>query len=166
MTSRCFCKKNGDGFSLPELLVVVAVIGVLFTVVGVMIRPEELRSKARDATRVVDMGVLHQAIKEYQIDNDFPPDVDDTTRASNVSTGGDFEDADGTGWIQVRLSDYLTKIPVDPLNSGDYVYRYRKSGKQYELEAQLEGEIDKMDNDYDGGDDDGKYELGTDLSLL
>lgn len=158
--------KSGAGFSLPEILIAVTLAVILFSSTLYMLRPEEFRMKGRDARRLSDLGFLKQAIVEYHLDTGDYPDMDGIIRKSDESFGGEFQSTDGTGWIPVNLSQYLTKLYSDPLNSGDFVYRYKKSGEDYEIDAKMEEDTGKMLNSYDGGDDNDRYEVGTDLTLL
>ncbi len=53
------------GFTLVELLVVVALVAVLAVVVVLTLNPPELLRQARDAARVSDIGTLNKAISLY-----------------------------------------------------------------------------------------------------
>ncbi|HUC31405.1 MAG TPA: LamG-like jellyroll fold domain-containing protein [Candidatus Paceibacterota bacterium] len=56
------------GFTLVELLVVIAIIAILAVVVILTINPTELLRQGRDATRVSDMSTLNKAISLYYQD--------------------------------------------------------------------------------------------------
>lgn len=90
----------------------------------------------------------------------------------------------GNGWIPVDLgslagSSPISNLPVDPLNSmntasvtiNDYVYRYACgiNPTSFEINARLESMTYTSDDNMhlnDGGDNDGLYEIGTNLRIL
>lgn len=115
---------NNKGFTLIELLVVIAIIGMLASVVLASLN--SARSKARDASRLSDMKQLQLALEMYYDDNNRYP-----TQTWAHSAGS------GTGtWstLQTELAPYLTVLPKDPQNTGDfgyngsYVYSYYSYG--------------------------------------
>ncbi len=128
--------------------------------------PAAQKRRARDVKRVADLRSLSRAIEEYRINTGSYPDSDNTTRTSNVlptGNGGPYESVT-QGWIDSSFSSYIQKIPVDPKNTGIYVYTYRKSGSNYELNAVLEATEISMTSD--GGNSNSKYEVGTSLTLM
>lgn len=60
---------NQKGFTLVELLVVLAIIAILVAVIFVALNPAERFAQARDAVRQNDVGEILSAIKLYQVDN-------------------------------------------------------------------------------------------------
>lgn len=154
------------GFTLVEMVVVVSMISLLSGLLVILINPVEMRRKARDVVRLVDLNNLLQAIESYNTDNGLPPDRDDTPRRSDQPVVAGFAPqlADGRGWLGVDLSGTLAKLPTDPLNVWPYVYRYKRVVRRFEIDAVMEGYPDLMRGD--GGNDDGRYELGTDLTIL
>ena len=79
---------------------------------------------------------------------------------------------DSTGWIPVNFSTLrggspISNLPLDPTNSGDYAYWYKcnSSDKTFEVSTVLESSeyLDKMTTD--GGNETGRYEIGSKLSL-
>lgn len=126
-----------------------------------------MRKRSRDVVRLSDTSSLMQAIERYNLENGSLPDVADITRQSDLAVGGGHpSQADGTGWIGLDLTAHIPALPVDFVNAGEYVYRYRHDGVRYELDAKLEYHLDLMISQKDGGDDDLRYEMGTDLTLL
>ncbi|MBI2473231.1 type II secretion system protein [Candidatus Uhrbacteria bacterium] len=57
------------GFTLVELLIVIAIIGVLVAVIFVALDPATRLAQARDAVRQNDVGEILSAIKLYQVDH-------------------------------------------------------------------------------------------------
>lgn len=63
-------KKWGtDGFTVIELLIVIAIIGVLLAIIFVALDPSARFGQARDAVREHDTQTIVTAIKNYQADN-------------------------------------------------------------------------------------------------
>jgi len=54
------------GFTLVELLIVIAILAILAAGVVVVINPGELLAQARDSTRLRDFRSLNQAIALFQ----------------------------------------------------------------------------------------------------
>lgn len=159
-------KQNSLGVTLVELVAVIGIIGVLILAVLIIVNPMEILARGRDERRFTDMSVLDRAVNEYKIDAKSFPDVADTTRISTTLPSGNSGPlVDPTdGWIDVNLSQYVTKLPVDPINDDTYRYFYRHTQYSYELNAVLEYYVDEMVSD--NGDDDSVYELGNDLTIL
>lgn len=95
--------KNTKGLSLIELLVVVAVLGLLIVTLLIVLKPQLLKS--RNARQKSDINKIKIAVEEYEKDNDcYPPPelvVCDP----------------GTGLIP-----YLSKIPCNFVTGGSYYY--------------------------------------------
>jgi len=115
--------KPKPGFTLLEVLVVVAILGILAALVvpRIMDRPDEAKRFAAKA----DVGALVQALKLYRLDNGFYPSTDQglqalVTRPTTQPTP--------SNWKQ---GGYLERLPQDPWG-GDYQY----------LSPGVHGEID------------------------
>lgn len=157
---------NLRGFTLVEMAVTVTIISLLVTASVILISPVQMRRKGHDVARLVDLNSLLQAIENYTVDHDVPPDQESVLRLSNqaVTPSQAPQLSDGRGWLGVDLSGILAKLPTDPLNVFPYIYRYKRVGKKFELNAVMEAYTDLMTED--GGNDNGQYEVGTDLELL
>jgi len=105
------------GFTLIELLVVIAIIGLLSTIVLVSLNTA--RAKARDVRRLSDMYQILIALEMYYDDNNEYPEEN----SSNGSWEHSFED--GGDFIDfLKDHDYMSKVPVDPINGGGKHYSY------------------------------------------
>ena len=94
--------KSGRGFTLVELLVVVAIIGLLVTMV--LINIQNSKQKARDVRRVSDINNIATALALYHNDNNaYPIYTGNLTGSDAVSTA-------------LRNAQLISSVPLDPLN--------------------------------------------------
>lgn len=99
-------QKKNKGFTLIELLVVIAIIGILSSVVLASLNTA--RQKSRDAKRIADIKQIQLALELYFDANRAYP-------ASQLALAT----------LETGLAPtYIPAIPVDPLNTGSYVYQY------------------------------------------
>lgn len=175
-------KKTARGFTLVELLVVIAIIAILAAVVVLIVNPVEMTRRSRDAARMTDLANLQQAIniaaqENSTIENFLCAGVAPPC-SGRSDTGG--RSNDGTGWVKVNLATQSVKVPtlpVDPKNvdeapadDGKFYYTYNSDGVDWEINAILESvqyggdETTGKDAD-DGGDNTTKYEVGSKLTL-
>lgn len=115
-----FSKK---GFTLIEILIVVAIIGILASVVVVGLGPAQ--RKGRDSRRLSDLRQVQTALELYYGKNGAYPNasIGDWAAFSAVLTGA------GIGTSQ---------IPNDPAKGKNYVYLTDANGTTYVLGAELE----------------------------
>lgn len=120
------------GFTLLEILLVVAAIGILAGIVIVAINPAEQLGKTRNAQRQADVRTISDAIAQYYLDEgSYPTTFETGTTCGNASEQEICKT--GASPCQTSLSEltnsdkYLTSIPADPLaqstGSGYYVVR-------------------------------------------
>lgn len=165
-----------QGFTLVELLVVIAIIAILAAVVVLIINPLELTRRGRDAARLTDLANLQNAINVAvqeatqsgavavlcKVDGAYP------CTGKSTATGG--RASDGTGWVKTDLSAQksvsVPTLPIDPLNDLANHYVYCADGDAWEINAVLESDQQKKKMKDDGGEDDNKYEVGSNLKLV
>lgn len=156
------------GLTLVELIVVIAILVMLMVSAVFILRPDQKRKKAQDEKRLSDISMLERAINEYLVDNGNYPDEANVTRISTtLPPGSPGSLASSTaGWINQDLSRYVARLPLDPINDGNYYYSYRHTVNAYELNARLEYLTEYAVNSYDGGNDDALFEAGNNLTIL
>ncbi|MGZ8154829.1 MAG: type II secretion system major pseudopilin GspG [Burkholderiales bacterium] len=115
--------RTNAGFTLIELMVVVAILGILAALVvpKIMSRPDEARAVAAKQ----DIATLAQALKLYRLDNKRYPTTEQGLQAlvTKPTTAPIPENWKGGGYIE--------KLPLDPWSKP---YQYLNPG--------LHGEID------------------------
>ena len=130
--------KNKRSFTLIELLMVIAIIGIIATFITVSVRSAQ--SRARDAKRVSDLEALNTAIQMYYRETGRYPDLpllcgtngingvssDQVTRwaTGHCLTRTDYIADYDTNNINVFVPKYIPKLPVDP---GPQVYQDGKA---------------------------------------
>lgn len=163
------------GFTLVELLIVIAILAILAVIVGVVINPLELRNRGNDAARLSDMANLQQAIIiAAQEATKSGSDILCVGGAcTGLSTDASARVSDGTGWVKVDLSAQksvsMPTLPVDPVNNATYHYVYMADANGWEINSKLESEQQVVQNkrmENDGGDNDSWYEIGSNLKLI
>lgn len=106
--------KTKRGFTLIEILLVVAAIAILAGIVILAINPNKQLGDTRNAQRRVDVNTILNAVYQYTIDNKGTIPATITTSSSEIcKTGGTC-----TGLIDLSVltasEKYLTSIPIDP----------------------------------------------------
>lgn len=113
-------KHSVRGFTLLEILLVVAAISILAGIVIVAINPVKQLADIRNAQRKVDVNTILNAIKQYQIDNkgalpglssspNITPETTEMCKTGTTSCSGLINTSDLT-----TSSKYLVAMPVDP----------------------------------------------------
>ncbi len=112
------------GFTLIELIIVIAIIGIL-SVMG-LIQIGDANESARDARRIGDLSQMRAALALYFFDNDhYPP----TVGGSPLGTGPDLstDGIDGSVFSDTNnplVPDYLSMSVEDPISNANYYYYY------------------------------------------
>lgn len=163
--------RSARGFTLVELLIVVALIGILAGIALTVLNPVFFHKKARDARRIEDLTILYKAITIALSDGEVYLTPTDACTACDSASGS--AEANGTGWVvytiptgKTGLSNYVPYLPRDPVNNGQNVYTYASDGNRFELNAVLELEENYVKMTTDNGSDPNVFEIGTLLNIL
>lgn len=124
--------KNQKGFTLIEILVVVAIVGMLASFILTALGAA--RSKGRDAKRKGDMVQLQTALELYLNTYGSYPSTGGNWWGITVS-GGSHDVTGSNGYIPNLAPEFINKLPVDPIvNASGYSgYVYRSDGQNYKL---------------------------------
>jgi type II secretion system protein G len=109
-------KKTTRGFTIVELLVVIVVIAILAAIT--IVAYNGIQTRARDTQRIQDIKTIAKALELYKIQNgSYPTAVGSTGQGGwEIST----PTTSNSDFLAVlRTSGTISKVPVDPVNSGD-----------------------------------------------
>jgi prepilin-type N-terminal cleavage/methylation domain-containing protein len=183
---------QSKGFTLLELLIVIAILAVLATVAVLVINPVEYLRQARDSQRINDLAALKGALDLYTSATTtvslgaclttagsaarctFAGGTSPFLSPNNGNCGVNNTTGVGGGitdWVDVNFASLtggspLPKLPLDPTNSTTYFYAYACSNTSntYELDAKLESAKYGPMAASDGGNH-AFYEIGSSLAF-
>jgi type IV pilus assembly protein PilA len=128
--------QNQKGFTLIEILLVVAAIAILAGIVIVAINPAKQLGDTRNASRNSAVNSILNAVTQYSIDNNgiFPPSITATSTeicSSAVATSS------CTGLVDLSVltlnGKYITAIPEEPQktnpNGAGYMISKNSAGR-------------------------------------
>jgi len=119
------------GFTLIEILLVIALLAILLSIVIIAINPGRQFSQANNSQRRSDINAIMNAISQYQNDNrgSLPSSITATT-TKIIGTSGCSSTCAGTTTVacidlaSTLVPTYLVSIPRDPLQSSNANTRY------------------------------------------
>ncbi len=111
-----FVKKNKNrGFTLLELLIVIAIIAILSVALVLVLNPAETLRKSRDAQRISDLSTLKTALGIYLTSNVTPTLGDAGSNATCSLTPGDPRGIAGAYkiWYSTPSTTAITDVTLD-----------------------------------------------------
>lgn len=122
--------KRKEGFTLIEILLVIALIAILAAIVIVAVNPARQLGQAQDAQRQSDVKTILDAVGQYTIDNSGTLPSGIPTGATCETNGQDICKADASCEgvsLDVLLTNrtYLTALPEDPTAATSDTTGYR-----------------------------------------
>ena len=115
-------------FTIIELLIVMAIIGILATTMVLILNPETMLARARDSQRDTDINSIVMLIRQYASDHSGTlPDTDGDPDTSNFPTSltcigtspACFDLASAGDDDEAIIPDYTAAIPKDPKTGVD-----------------------------------------------
>lgn len=183
-----------NSYTLVELLVTVAILGVLAATVVIILNPSQLLAESRDSKRISELAILNKAVSIYIADDNHAlgsanivyvsvPDATSTCASLalpalptgwsyHCATTSTLRNVNGTGWIPINFNLVshglpISVLPTDPVNSassGEY-YTYATNGSSHELTAYFESDKYQTQAASSGNIDPTTYATGNNLSL-
>jgi type II secretion system protein G len=136
-----FVRSRFDGFTLMELMLVIAIMGILSAIgIGAY---TQATLKSRDTERKSDLNQIAKAVEIFNNDIGRYPNVSSGVMICPQASGSDA--ACGTqiyAFLGVEESLYLDKVPTDPVPTRKYVYVPSSDLNSFSLFAALENDQD------------------------
>lgn len=143
--------KKSKGFTLVELLIAIAVVGILATVLIVAVNPAKQLQKSRDTGRKAALKTLQTALEQYYQDNGNYP-VSATNPCVSSYTTGCWMTTNSTpsnNLLGPYAASYIKAMPSDPSQNGSncangggshriLAYSSPAGGASYIISARLE----------------------------
>lgn len=131
ITSRSMKSRNLKGFTLLEVLLVVAIIAILAGIVILALNPAKQLADARNAQRWSDVNTILNAVYQYSIDNNGNIPATITTTPTEICKTG-ASSCEGLVDLSVLTTNekYLVSIPIDPngtCNANGVCYEINKT---------------------------------------
>ncbi len=125
-----------NGFTLIELIIVIAVLGVLFTALLTTVNPLEQFKKSRDTQRKSSIGQIQRALESYYQDHGQYPASDNSYRIVSIVNSITTTLSWGDTW-----QPYMDVLPTDPKSPARkfaYYSPVASKGQSYYLFVSLE----------------------------
>jgi type IV pilus assembly protein PilA len=136
-------QSESKGFTLIEILLVVAAISILAGIVIIAVNPNKQLGDTRNAQRRSDVNTILSAVYQYYIDTGILPSSITTTQTEICKTG---TTCSGLVDLSVLTTDekYLVSMPFDPNGSS-------ANGAGYEIYKSANGRVTVVAPDAEQG---------------
>jgi len=111
------------GFTLLEMLLVIAIIAILVGIVIIAINPGRQLAQARNAQRASDLRALNSAVQQYYIDNRDWPNALLTSSLQDICLEEDVTAQNDCISLNALVPDYLSALPRDPFSTNTTGYQ-------------------------------------------
>jgi prepilin-type N-terminal cleavage/methylation domain-containing protein len=99
---------DARGFTIPELLVVIAVFGVLLGIGTLLLRPVSYANQNNDAERRLGLAILAQSLQDYRkVNSNWPAEIPSTDTPMGSQSGG-------YNICPELVPAFLKDLPYDP----------------------------------------------------
>jgi prepilin-type N-terminal cleavage/methylation domain-containing protein len=126
--------KQRSGFTLIEILIVVAIIAILASVVLVGLGPTQ--QAGRDARRISDLREVQNGLELYYNKCGYYPGP--VNCGTGWGSSGAYSDLTSASGPLIGSGIGVSTVPNDPTNGKTYYYTSFSSGSTYTLGAVLE----------------------------
>jgi prepilin-type N-terminal cleavage/methylation domain-containing protein len=136
--------KQNKGFTLLEILLVIAAIGILAAIVLVAINPNRQIAQARNTVRQADINTIQKAVEQYLIENGSYPSSISVTPGYICNTGTEqvngSTNCSGRADLRELVPTYIAGIPKDPQSTGTntgYIVAINPDNNKVSIQASL-----------------------------
>ena len=128
-------KYNKSAFTLVELIVVITILAILWTIAFIAL--QWYSKTARDSARISDMSRIKSSLELFSVETGKYPEPTDFTAITYSGTLSAWDQWEF--WEQTfRNVNRLDKIPVDPVTDKQYTYSTTQNRKEYQVAGILE----------------------------
>lgn len=130
-------KKNIKAFTLVELIVVITILSILWTIAFISL--QWYSSNSRDSVRISDVWNMKTSLELFHLNSWKYPLPDEW---NEVSYGWDLLWTQWKFWESVvkNLSRNLSEVPKDPLTDRMYVYSTTNAKNEYQILSLMEND--------------------------
>lgn len=134
--------RHADGFTLVELMTVIAIIGILASVV--VVGTSGMRARGRDTQRIAHIAQLRLALESYKRACGQYPNAGASDALPTASTNNGLYGASGTSCS--GTTQWSTFMPTNPTPIGTNSYTYTTNNTAYRLRVTLENANPPLDD--------------------
>ncbi len=139
-------KERSAGFTLIEILVVIAILAILLSVIYAALSTAS--AKSRDTERQADLREVQSALELYKLRYGRYPEGCNGPGRWSGQAGTNYACPSGNEYIVGLAPDFLPLLPLDSNRNGadsGYVYTTDADGKVYKFMARNTVETDTVD---------------------